>query len=223
MTNKLFQVIDFDRVLFDTKKFAKTLTDTLADTDPKLADALLQSFNESYAQGVTFFLLRYLRDVLGDQFEDFVATAVSRAGGAEVFLCPGAKERIALADSLTTVRPSWGILTYGDGIDQMMKIKLVGLDSAPVLITTTPNKAEVMATWQQANGTFLLPEEFGGTAVDTLTLEDDKLRAFQNLPENVHGIWVNIVSDDALLERVVRVDDLAGASKYLLDTIALRK
>ncbi len=114
---------------------------------------------------------------------------VERYGG-EAFLLPGAQERLVFAETISSLSPAWGILTYGDKIDQILKMRIVGLEDAPIYITNTPNKSEVLHTWKNPKGAFQLPLSYGGQVVDMLTLEDDKLRAFYNLPSGVTGLWV---------------------------------
>jgi len=190
MKPKTFQLIDLDRTLFDTSKFAKALTDEINQTQPGLGTVLDQEFEAAYKKEETFFMLRFLREQHGDAwFEELVKQVVEREG-AESFLLPGTRERLAFAETVTDVSPAWGILTYGDEVDQVMKMKLVGLENAPVYFTDTPNKAEVIQGWQTEGGKFKLPSAFGGAVVDRLTLEDDKLRAFRHLPPGVLGVWV---------------------------------
>lgn len=214
----LFQVIDFDRVLFDTEKFVYALTDALSATHPRVAKKLQESFDEAYAREETFFLLRSLRTMMGGKFIDFVNSVITAHGGGEAFLLPGASERLEFARSLSTEQPSIGILTFGDEIDQLMKINIAGLTGVPVLISPTPNKAEVLRSWKQANGTFRLPSEFGGHDVDTLTLEDDKRRAFENLPSGVYGIWVNGEQSENLPLDTIQVSTLQESMEFLRAT-----
>ncbi len=215
MTAKLFQVIDLDRVLFDTEKFANALTDELHRTKPVLAEKLRASFEAAYAKEETFFLLRVLREMMGDQFEIFVKKVVDAHGGGGAFLLPGASERLSFADTITKARPSAGILTYGDEIDQRMKLRIAGLSDVPTLLSPTPNKTDVLRSWQRSDGEFQLPEEFGGQIVARLTLEDDKLRAFDTTPDGVVGIWINEVSTAEAPQHIARVHGLFESIDYL--------
>jgi hypothetical protein len=189
-SRRVFQLIDLDRTLFDTARFAKLLTDEINQLHPGLGDQLDAQFENAYKNEETFFLLRYLRQEMGDDdFEALVAHVVQREG-AETFLLPGVKERLLVADELTPLRPSWGILTYGDEIDQRMKLSIIGLADAPVVISETPDKGSLLCTWQNDDSTFTLPEEYGSQTVDILTFEDDKLRAFHDTPSQVYRIWL---------------------------------
>lgn len=218
MTSSLFQVIDFDRVLFDTEKFANALTDELHRTDPTLAEKLRQAFDAAYAKEETFFLLRVLREIMDDEFALFVEKVVRAHGGGEAFLLPGAKERLAFADTITDARPSAGILTYGDEIDQRMKLEIVGLGDVPTVLSPTPNKSDVLRLWQQSDSVFQLPREFGGQIATHITLEDDKLRAFDTVPVGVTGIWVNETNTAATPKGLVRASGLFESMDYLRET-----
>lgn len=203
-SRSLFQIIDLDRTLFDTSKFAKLITDEINKQHPGVGSKLDEQFEDAYKKETTFFLLRHLRSEMGDvAFEQMVYSIVEREG-VEALLMPGAKERILFANELSSMTPAWGILTYGDKVDQLMKLRLVGLQEAPTLILSTPNKSEAIRTWQNDDGTFTLPAVFGGATVDSLSLEDDKVRAFIGMPENVTGIWmVNAQNNDILHSEAV--------------------
>lgn len=225
MKRRVFQLIDLDRTIFDTARFAIALTEEIEATEPGVGAELEARFEAAYANEETFFMLRFLRESRGDAwFEALVQRVVSVIGG-ESLLLPGVKERLELADELSDVRPSWGVLTYGDEVDQLMKLRLIGLEGAAVVVSHTPDKGELLKSWQQADGTFILPQAFGGGSVECLTLEDDKLRAFHNLPAGVRGFWVmagsyaperlEAAQKDGVSDAVMAVRDLSDASSYL--------
>lgn len=195
MKRKVFQLIDLDRTLFDTSKFAKAITDEVNKAEPGLGTELDAKFEEAYSREETFFVLRYLRAHLGDDGFTALVDRVVASYGNDAFKMSGFDERITLADTLSDLRPSYGILTFGDEIDQRMKLSIVGLQDAPIYFTETADKSPVIASWQQHDGTFKLPKEYGGAIVDELTFEDDKARAFSNLPSGVTGIWLTSATD----------------------------
>ena len=102
-----------------------------------------------------------------------------------------------------------------------MKLAIVGLQHAPTLILPTPNKSEAIRTWQNSDGSFTLPDAFGGSVVRQLTLEDDKVRAFLDMPDNVTGVWmVNAQNNDlahsqAVPSGVKSVNSLYESIEYL--------
>ena len=187
----LFQCIDFDRTLFDTPRFVKALTDEVDRVHPGMGAELDKKFESAYKAERTFFLMRHLRSTLGSEAVMQLVEALIKRHKGDRFLLPGALERIQLADEISTQRPAWGLLTYGDIADQKLKIAIAGLNQAPLHMTDTPHKAAVIASWQQPDGTFQLPSELGSQIVTQVTLEDDKLRAFKDLPKGVVGVWVH--------------------------------
>jgi len=217
----VFQLIDLDRTLFDTSKFVKAITDEVDEVQPGLGTELDERFEAAYQKEETFFLLRYLRHEKGDLWFEALIDRIVAKYGAEAFMLPGMHERLAFASEITDVVPAWGVLTYGDKIDQLMKMRLIGLEDAPVYLTHTPNKSEVIRTWQTQDGRFTLPPVFGGETVEMITLEDDKERAFYDLPKNVMGIWIaapgrSVEELDAReLPNVVTAQDLTGSVAVL--------
>ncbi len=197
MKRNLFQLIDLDRTLFDTSKFAKAITDEVNKSEPGLGTELDAQFEEAYAREETFFVLRFLRKHLGDEGFMTLVDKVLAAYGREAFKIEGFDERIALADTLTDVRPSYGIFTFGDEADQYLKLSILGLQDAPIYFTESADKSPVIASWKQPDGTYALPDEFGGNVVEQVTFEDDKARAFTQLSEGVTGIWLTSAADAA--------------------------
>ncbi len=217
----VFQLIDLDRTLFDTSKFVKAITDEINEVQPGLGTELDERFEAAYQKEETFFLLRYLRHEKGDLWFEALIDRIVAKYGAEAFILPGMHERLAFASEITDSVPAWGVLTYGDKIDQLMKMRLIGLEDTPVYLTHTPNKSEVIRTWLTQDGRFTLPPAFGGGTVEKITLEDDKERAFYDLPENVMGIWVAAPGrsveelDVRNMANVVAVQDLAESIEAL--------
>lgn len=216
----VFQLIDLDRTLFDTSAFAKAITDEVNKTHPGLGTELDEQFEAAYMQEETFFLLRYLRQEQGDAWFEELVERVVKAHGAEAFILPGVQQRLEFADTVKDDGPAWGILTYGDEIDQLMKLRIIGLEGEPMCLTDTPDKGEVLRTWQNEDGTFQLPDALGGERVDGLTFEDDKLRAFANLPEGVIGVWIKDIPQEeaaavVIPKNVVHASNLFESIDYL--------
>lgn len=226
MKTNLFQLIDYDRTIFDTSRFIREVTARVNRYRDGMGDAIDAKFEETYKSEQTFFIMQYIRDELGIEVLDTLINEVLADNPGDRFLLPGADERIALADQLTDTRPSWGILTYGHEVDQVLKLKIGGFSDAPTLITDTPDKATVIRRWLQPDGTFVLPSEYGGMAVEHLTFEDDKLRAFIDLPKNVSGIWITNFDDAparieeaGLSGRLVQASGLRESARYLSETL----
>ena len=197
-SKKLFQLIDLDRTLFDTSLYVKLICDVVDEYEAGLGAEIDRKFEEAYHKEETFFALEYIRERLGkESYEHMLEAAVSKAG-TEGLLLPGAKDRLAFAKTLAGNDDGYshGLLTYSENpADQLKKAQLVGLDHIPMYVGDSPDKAQLIASWRTADGRYQLPVEFGGAVVDKLTLEDDKLRAFVGLPENVKGVWLTHYED----------------------------
>ncbi len=189
-TSSLFQLIDLDRTLFNTPLFVEAIADEINKDEPGFGAALQKQFEAAYAEGRTFFMFRQLRQDQGDVWVEALVARVVEKYGADAFLMPGARKRLKQAELLTNETPAWGILTYGDQVDQYMKVRIIGLENAPMYITRTPHKGSIIADWAQPGGGFKLPEAFGGAVVGRLSLEDDKLAAFYDMPAGVLGLWL---------------------------------
>lgn len=196
MSANIFQLIDFDRTLFDTTLLIKKLLAYIAQSEPEISNAIRAESDAAYKEERTFLLLGYLREQYGDAWLDEAVDAIVREQGSERFMIPGARERLAAADSLTSARPAWGVLTYGDVVDQRMKLRIAGLENEPVLIVDTSNKGALISSWATPEGKVRLPAELGGSVVDGVTLEDDKLRVFEGAPQQlIAGVWVTAAAD----------------------------
>lgn len=187
MTRLVFQALDLDRTLFDTHALELKLQEVARQFDPELADELRQESERYTSRGASFPIFRYLRQRLGERFPAYVTLLKSRVTPDEL-LCDGAKDRLAFAGS----QAGWsgGIITYGDPDGQRLKLELCGLERYPHLITDTVEKGSVFTSWIQPDGTYRLPDELGGHTVDILTLDDDKLAAFNEYPDTAYGVWI---------------------------------
>lgn len=221
MNNKtLFQVIDFDRTIFDTSKFALLVTAELETVRPGMGKALDEQFEIAYKNRETFFVFRYIREEIGAEALELLVTTVVDRVGIDALLMPGARERLAFAEQIGTQQPAWGILTYGDADDQYMKLRIAGFKDVPTILLETPDKSEIIATWKNEDGTFTLPAEFGGHTVDVVSLEDDKLRAFTNIVEGTTGVWMKnelneLAEGEAIPRGVHPVTDMYESIEYL--------
>lgn len=201
MTTSLFQLIDLDRTLFNTSLFVKMVCNQVDTFQPGLGADIDARFEEAYKQEKTFFALAYIREKLGDERYSAFVEAVLRNNTAETFLLPGAQERLAFAQQFSQVSSSvegwgFGLFTYSQyPEDQYLKTRLTGLDRLPMYIGATADKTDIIRSWQTAEGTFQLPPELGGAIVNVVTLEDDKLRAFKDLPDNAYGFWLTQYED----------------------------
>jgi len=215
----VFHILDLDRTLLDTSKLAHHLKEIIARRDPELASAIGVQITQHLKDGTSFFIFQYIAEhIHHDQLERYINELNYIAPASELLL-PGASERIAFAKS----QPGWsmGILTYGAPRDQKIKLKLTGLQMERHIITDTPKKGSIIASWKLPNGKYKLPIEFGGHTVDQLTFDDDKFIAFKDLPGDVLGQWVTHASIGGtndmkhLAANVRPVPNLEASIKYL--------
>lgn len=194
----VFHILDLDRTLLDTLKLAHTLKEIIARRDRDLTKDIDKEIKQHTEAKTPFYLFEYLAERIGqDKLNSYVNELNYIAPSSELLL-PGATERIAFAKS----HPGWsvGVLTYGSKRDQMIKLKLAGLQLERFLVIDSPKKGELLASWKRKDGRFKLPLEFGGHIVDILTLDDDSLVAFENMPEGVYGQWVTHASIGGVTE-----------------------
>lgn len=201
-SKRTFQLIDLDRTLFNTSLFLEKIYEHAEKIQSGIGEKIAKLVDTAYKQDETFFALEYLRQTLGVERYDAIIKDIINQTTADTWLLPGAKERLLFADqvskrSLVSVsHKNYGILSYSlYPEDQHLKVTIAGLVHIPLYITDNPNKAMLLRTWQQPAGGFLLPDAFGSDVVDTITLEDDKLRAFRHLPKGVKGIWITAKPD----------------------------
>ena len=215
----VFHVLDLDRTLLDTAKLVHHLKEIIARRDVQLSQDITTQLIEHSQRQTSFFIFDYIAERIGhDKLNGYISELNYSVPSRELLL-PGASERIAFAKS----QPGWsvGILTYGSSRDQKIKLKLAGLQMERHLITDKPKKGSLLASWKLPNGKYKLPIEFGGHTVDILTLDDDKLIAFADLPENVFGQWVTHASIGGVVEmqklpsNVRMVPDLEASIAYL--------
>ena len=188
-SRRVFQAIDLDRTLFNTRKLEEVSYALIATLHPRIAKHALQESARNIKAGTSFFIFRFLREHLTKQEYSNYITELKEATQPEDFRLEGAVERIVFAKS----KPEWsaGIVTYGLPEDQLLKVELAGfVDELPMLSTNTPDKGRVIGAWQQSDGRFLLPQELGGGYVEWVTLDDDKPEAFVHLPAQCYGVLV---------------------------------
>ena len=215
----VFHIIDLDRTLFDTSKLITTMRGMIAIGHPEFALVMDEAIAKCSSNGNSFFIFDFIGDNIGQTALSEYVLQLAGTLGASDLLLPGANDRIAFAAS----QPEWGmgILTFGSPKDQEIKLKLAGLDKHSYIVTDTPEKGAIISSWRLPNGQYQLPKAFGGRVVDILTFDDDKRTAFDNLPEDVLGQWIN--KESALLERkasalpsnVHAIPDLRSSVEYL--------
>jgi beta-phosphoglucomutase-like phosphatase (HAD superfamily) len=206
-----FYVLDLDRTLFDTERAVTIMEEVVAIHDQVLARALRQRFCEYSERGESFSVRDFIVDMTDEANMQFVEARYHEAAQAQDLLLPGAKELIAFVRSRPRTR--FGILTYGSPQGQAMKMRAaVGLEEVPFLVTAGRHKGEQIAQWQQADGTYRLPEELGGVIAREMVFVDDKSFSFTGFPPDGTGYQVRgvaHVNDEPLPPHVTLVANLA--------------
>jgi hypothetical protein len=193
-----FYAIDFDRCLSDTSKLDSIFYKLANDDYPQLdAVELLRARNEVEDTGRTFDQIGALQKVFNEsELSDFLNVFVQRALQEDT-LSVGARD---LMKTLKEHNAPFGLVTFGGIRWQQVKIKASGLDWMPVLITDHTRKGEIIAGWQQGDGTFLIPSDLTTKEliVKSVILLDDKAGAFSGLPNEARGYWVQSTTQPLL-------------------------
>jgi phosphoserine phosphatase len=187
-----FYIVDFDRTIADSDKLLEIFIE-IADTYFHISKEHLAQVDADIKQrGDTFFLASYVRDQLssegrigewGDLEKRFIHE--SRALN---YLLPGATE---LLEWLASHGKRYGILTYGDPLWQRLKLTAAGFNHVHHIILEQKEKGKIISGWQKSDGTFRLPDAFGGGSVDRIIMIDDKAVSFDSFPAlPSKGLWV---------------------------------
>lgn len=198
-TNNVFYAIDFDRCLSDTDRL-DALFYRLVEEHPGLDVEHLKTLrNSTESKGASFDQITELQKSLSsDQLNDFFEVFIKQ-GQEHDLLAYGAQDFLHALDDRHI---AYGIVSYGHPDWQEVKIKASGLAAIPSLIIDHSHKGEVVESWQQANRKFLVPSSLTVTSVpmevDSIVLLDDKAVAFDMLPQEARGYWVQSVTRSLL-------------------------
>lgn len=87
------------------------------------------------------------------------------------------------------------VITYGDPVWQEAKLHLLGLWAEPFIICDMPEKSVLLRQYLN-NGQYELPTSSGVIKAREVTLVDDKLRAFINMPKGARSVYMNRTGKD---------------------------
>lgn len=196
MSQNKFWALDFDRCLGSTPKlyelFVKIIEELTEVTDTQLRDARIAVEQT----GGSFDILEYLfaHNLLDDlsypyAAQQFRAQALKVPGsmlepGAELFL-----------QYLQYTKQPFGIVSYGDPRWQQLKIAASGLDHIPHMIVPHKHKGQDIAAWYDVfMSAFVIPNALSVKQlhVETVVLVDDKAAAFDGLPPQTRGYWLQL-------------------------------
>jgi len=182
---KTFYIVDFDRTLADSEKLFDMFV-TMAQRYTALPEAQITAAHEQMiAKGDSFDTASYVRDHMreageGDRWNDLEKHYIHESRSVNMLL-PGARD---LLDEFRIRGERFGILTYGNPFWQHLKLSAVGFNHLHRIVMVQKQKGKLVSSWQQSDGSFHLPQEFGGGTVDRIVMLDDKAVSFDGFPGN---------------------------------------
>lgn len=202
-----FYVLDLDRTLFNTDAYVGKYIEIARQFDEKVAQKLQFIWGE---QDIS--LRGWVTKEQGNLFQQNIEAILEKEVAPDDLLMPGAKEFLA---ALRAKQIDFGIATFGDRPYQAHKLQLGGLSDIP-FIMTGESKGELIASWQDKAGAFVLPYSLGDSSVKyhEIVLIDDKARSFKGLPKQARGYWLSETNDNALplhegvIERITSLDQV---------------
>jgi len=190
-------VVDFDRTLYNTAVASEAYARAVSD------EGLLQSHELGEVQelaqntGVSFDPFEYVRQlgVTEQQLDRVTARFYELVQGRfeREILYPDA---VPFMHRLANSGVPAVIMTYGNPEWQAIKLRSVGFDIWPHILTTEKYKGEAIAKWlNPENGVYHpigvknpgLPPYAGHQALRHVTLTDDKAASFRGLPAGATG------------------------------------
>ncbi|QHN42584.1 HAD hydrolase-like protein [Candidatus Mycosynbacter amalyticus] len=184
-----FYIVDFDRTLVDSDKLLQVFIEITNQYILLPIERVQKIDADVKAKGDSFDTASYVRDHLADQdsldlWERLQKQFIHESRALNMLL-PGANELLAY---LNRTHKSHGILTYGNPLWQHLKLTASGFNHVHRIVTTDKHKGRLISGWQQSDGSFHLPPEFGGRAVERVVLIDDKSASYDGFPpEPSHG------------------------------------
>ena len=187
-----FYIVDFDRTLVDSDKLLDVFI-TIANKYYNIPREQIEKAHEDIkARGDSFDTAGYVREHLyeedrGDEWGHLKATYAKECEALNM-LMPGASE---LIEWLESNDKRYGLLTYGNPLWQGMKLAAAGFEQTPHIVMVHKEKGKLISTWKNEDGTFLIPDAFGGGIVDRIVMIDDKAVSFSDFPSvPSQGYWV---------------------------------
>lgn len=207
-------LLDFDRCLGDVDELVDDLFRVATaksgqiknwrEAEDKYKNGLLVDFLDHVREGAGKEGWQKLLDIFGERAEIDSGEGVRETGVSE-FL-----------NWLEERHEAFAILSYGQSDWQRAKIKRAGLSGLPYQIVSTPKKAKLIADWYDpGERVYIRPDMKGdeglGKKYDEVIIVDDKLRAFDGLPEACRAYLVNkskLISGNTAIIRVDKISDI---------------
>lgn len=218
-----FYIVDFDRTLVDTDKMTEVFIE-IAEEHGAISREQIEKANQDVTRtGDSFDTAGYVRDRLmaEDRSEEWDALEKQYIHESRSlnYLLPGAAE---LLEWLAIHGKRYGILTYGNPLWQRIKLTASGFNHVRHIIMEQKEKGRLISSWQRDDGSFRLPDAFGGGWADYVVLIDDKAVSFAELPdEPTRGYWVLDPSHELPSQQgevpgnIVRTHDLSAVVAQL--------
>ncbi|OYW86564.1 hypothetical protein B7Z17_00090 [Candidatus Saccharibacteria bacterium 32-49-10] len=217
-----FYCVDLDRTILNTRRASGVIIELCRAYDEQLAETIEREVVEYSYFGASYSvhdaIVRYASSEVADNIErQFIEAARTQS-----LKLPGADELISWLDELDDAQ--WGILTYGSLNNQLMKVKALGLETRPVLVTQEPHKGTLIKGWyDKSSSGFGLPKEYSSVRAKEVILIDDRAQSFEGLPESAaRGYWVTQEAVDVMdaipvPPGVVAVHDLTDVIRSEID------
>lgn len=187
-----FYIVDFDRTLADTDKLNEVFIE-ISEEFHAISRERIEKAQEDVARtGDSFDTASYVRDRLyeegrGEEWAELEKRFIHESRSLN-YLLPGAAE---LLQWLTDNHKRFGILTYGNPLWQRIKLTAAGFNHVKHIIMEQKEKGRFISSWQQPDGSFILPAALGGGTADTVCMIDDKAVSFDHFPSlPSRGFWV---------------------------------
>jgi FMN phosphatase YigB (HAD superfamily) len=180
-----FYIVDFDRTLADSDKLLDVFI-TVANQFLEIPQEQVEAADRDIkAKGDSFDTASYVRDKLSEKGElvrwGELEKQFIHESRALNMLLPGASE---LLTQLSARQLRYGILTYGNPLWQHLKLTAAGFNHVHRIVTVNKHKGKLISSWQQDDGIFKLPHEFGGGSANNVVLIDDKAVSFNSFPDS---------------------------------------
>lgn len=106
-------------------------------------------------------------------------------------------------NKLKTENTAHVIITYGDPLWQETKLHFGGVESIPYIICDIPEKSVLLKQYLR-DGVFELHTQAGIVRTKSVTLVDDKLEAFEEMPQGSSAVYINRSGKDVSVPPHVR-------------------
>lgn len=178
-----FYILDFDRTLADSDKLLEVFI-AVANQYTNISYEQIRKIDADIkAKGDSFDTAKYVRDRLMNtdslaQWHQLEKQFIHESRSLNMML-PGAIELLKFFDKRGE---QYGILTYGNPLWQHLKLSACGFNHIRRIVTTNKRKGALISSWQQGDGTFVLPSEYGNWFAGRIVLVDDKAVSFEEFP-----------------------------------------